>query len=103
MRVGVVLVVGEFLMEEFVNNGGDVGGLSIICLNPHLVPPLNIEFYLCHSYCNSLNLSLQIEALQWIVQQWIGHNVFKFLLLYHLLFISIGELYIEQKNSSCFT
>ena len=40
MRVGVVLVVGELVVEELVDNGGDISNVSILCLHPNLVPPL---------------------------------------------------------------
>ena len=40
----MVLVVRELLMEEFVNNAGDIGTLTILCLDPDLVPPWTLDF-----------------------------------------------------------
>ena len=44
VRVRVVLVVGELLVKEFVNDSGDICNLTIFCLHPDLVPPSNIGF-----------------------------------------------------------
>ena len=39
-------VLGQLLVKEFVDDGGDVGGLQILGLHPDLVPPLNIGLHL---------------------------------------------------------
>ena len=51
----MVLVVGELIVEELVDDGGDIVSIPILCLHPHFVSPLEY-FFSYFKGCDSLNL-----------------------------------------------